>query len=327
MTQTYFLGANSKDGFFSLYGDFPPQAGDFLHIIKGGPGTGKSGFMRRIAEAAQARGLDVHLVLCSGDPDSLDGVYLPELHSAWVDGTAPHVREPRCFGVDSDYVNLGSFCRLPISATDGEHIGMVTRKYKGLYAEAYACLNAAASLEETQRIPKSPNPWLAGQLDRLLDPCTGEASGARQRRRFLRALSCQGDLRLEEEIKKLCKQIIRVDAAALAYAAARCRGESILCLSPLDPSRPEALLLPERSLALVDEDWSLPGAKCLAEAAPITAQQMETRKLRERALALAFEKLRRAKALHDELEAVYRPYMDFEALTAFTDQHITQLFS
>ena len=44
MIQRYFLGANSKDGFVSLYGDFPPD-GSFLHIIKGGPGTGKSGFM------------------------------------------------------------------------------------------------------------------------------------------------------------------------------------------------------------------------------------------------------------------------------------------
>ena len=46
MDRTYFLAANSGRGFFSLYDGFPPE-GAFLHIIKGGPGTGKSGFMRR----------------------------------------------------------------------------------------------------------------------------------------------------------------------------------------------------------------------------------------------------------------------------------------
>ena len=47
--------------------------------------------------AAQKQGLDVHYVLCSGDPASLDGVYLPQRHLAWMDGTAPHAAEPRFF--------------------------------------------------------------------------------------------------------------------------------------------------------------------------------------------------------------------------------------
>ena len=68
MHQTYFLGGNSCRGFFSLYDGFPPEEGAFLHIIKGGPGTGKSGYMLKIAEAAEARGMDVHFVLCKPWP-------------------------------------------------------------------------------------------------------------------------------------------------------------------------------------------------------------------------------------------------------------------
>ena len=33
------------------------------------------------------------------------------------------------------------------------------------------------------------------------------------------------------------------------------------------------------------------------------------------------------KALHDELEAVYRPYMDFAALTDFTEAEIARIFA
>ena len=61
---TFFLGANTGKGFFSLYDRFPPE-GAFLHVIKGGPGTGKSSLMRRIGQAAEARGLAVQRVLCS----------------------------------------------------------------------------------------------------------------------------------------------------------------------------------------------------------------------------------------------------------------------
>ena len=88
----YFLGSNSSRGFYSLYGDFCSyKDGCFLHVIKGGPGCGKSSFMRRIASAAEEKGLFVEYVLCSGDPDSIDGIYIPALSTGYVDGTAPHI--------------------------------------------------------------------------------------------------------------------------------------------------------------------------------------------------------------------------------------------
>ena len=148
MNQTYFLGANCGKGFVSLYDGFPPEKITFLHILKGGPGTGKSGFMRRIGEAAEGRGYDVHYVLCSGDPDSLDGVYIPALHQAWVDGTAPHVVEPRHFGADSDYINLGDFVRLPMTERDREEVQRLTAEYRALYAEAYEKLRQAKELHD-----------------------------------------------------------------------------------------------------------------------------------------------------------------------------------
>ena len=348
MNETYFLGANTKDGFYSLYAGFPANEADFLHIIKGGPGTGKSGFMRKIGKAAETRGYDVQYVICSGDPDSLDGVYIPALHAAWVDGTAPHVTEPVSFGADSDYVNLGKFCRVPFPQEDKARVASITRSYKALYDRAYAYLSAAASLGKA-RLPalfrEEETAAVHKRIDGILDRTLGRArpGGGTESRRFLSAVSCQGEYRLNGEIEKLCKLIYQFDngfggaPAALDYAAhgAMLRGaDVILCPSPLDPEKTEAVLLPQSGVAFVDDSWELEDARHLRIDAliPVQVQQSirqelrESAKLKARVMALAYEKLREAKKLHDELEAVYKPHMDFPALTRFTDSEIKKLF-
>lgn len=87
----YFLGANSPTGFFSLYDELiDRETANALFILKGGAGCGKSSFMRRIGRHAEAAGYSTQYILCSGDPKSLDALIIPELKTAFVDGTAPH---------------------------------------------------------------------------------------------------------------------------------------------------------------------------------------------------------------------------------------------
>ena len=92
----FFLGANSGRGFQSLFDRFcAPEAHYDLLVLKGGPGVGKSTMMRRIGAAMEDRGEQVEYLYCSGDPKSLDGVHIPRIRTAIVDGTAPHVIEPK----------------------------------------------------------------------------------------------------------------------------------------------------------------------------------------------------------------------------------------
>ena len=76
----YFLGANSPQGFYSLYSELlPPETASAVYILKGGPGCGKSTLMGRVAEQLARAGETVEYILCSGDPASLDGVVLLRL--------------------------------------------------------------------------------------------------------------------------------------------------------------------------------------------------------------------------------------------------------
>lgn len=319
MDQTFFLAANSGQGFYALYDGFPGEP-YFLHIIKGGPGTGKSGFMKRIREDAQARGMDTVSIRCSGDPDSLDGLLVPALGQAWMDGTAPHVREPRTFGIDADYVNLGRFCCLPISERDRERALALNRAYKSRYDTVYQHLAAAAALEKaeelhdaaiTQEEVQRVHTILAALPDR-------EGSTCKKERRFLSAISCQGMLHLNKTVNLLCKSIYHLRGHAVleqAVALAEKKvGHMILCPRPLRPDQLEALLLPEQGIAFLR--------------APAAVRVPQGEHLQsERALAAGIEELCEAKTLHDKLEAVYRPYMDFEALTAYTEACIEKLFA
>lgn len=91
----YFLGANSPQGFYSLYDQLIKiEDAAAVYILKGGAGCGKSTLMRQVALAAEDENEQVEYILCSGDPDSLDAIVLPAQGVALVDGTAPHAAAP-----------------------------------------------------------------------------------------------------------------------------------------------------------------------------------------------------------------------------------------
>ena len=91
----FFVGANSGEGFQNLFGEILEleDTYDFM-VLKGGPGVGKNTFMREIGRTMEQAGAKVEYLWCSGDPDSLDGVVLPELKCAIADGTSPHGTAP-----------------------------------------------------------------------------------------------------------------------------------------------------------------------------------------------------------------------------------------
>lgn len=104
----FFLGANTPVGFVSYAEDlYDTRGGWRAYIIKGGPGTGKGSMMRAVLQAMTDRGLPVEAVHCSSDPASLDAVIVPGLKACIVDGTAPHIIEPKYWGAVERIVNLG----------------------------------------------------------------------------------------------------------------------------------------------------------------------------------------------------------------------------
>jgi hypothetical protein len=104
-----FPGSNSAYGFYSLYDQIVGPEAERIIILKGGPGTGKSSFMTKIAKALSESGYDLEYHFCSSANGSLDALYLPGRKIALMDGTSPHIIEPKYPGAVEEIVNLGEY--------------------------------------------------------------------------------------------------------------------------------------------------------------------------------------------------------------------------
>ncbi|GAA0446760.1 PRK06851 family protein [Lentibacillus halophilus] len=91
------FGTNTADGVVNVV---PHLIENIPHVyyIKGRAGTGKSVFMKRIANACLDHGLDVELYYCSFDPESIDMVLVRALDFCIFDSTDPHEFFPERHG-------------------------------------------------------------------------------------------------------------------------------------------------------------------------------------------------------------------------------------
>lgn len=149
----YFPGNNTPLGFFSYYKYILGQReANKIICIKGGPGTGKSTFMRRIGETFSRQGEDVDFLHCSADENSLDGVVLHNRKVAVIDGTSPHMTDPITPGAVDRIVNLGEFWNEEGIAANKAEIIDLNEACSKWYRIAYNYLSAAKcvyrSLEE-----------------------------------------------------------------------------------------------------------------------------------------------------------------------------------
>jgi hypothetical protein len=139
-----FPGSNTSEGFFSYYQFIMPQReAEHIFCLKGGPGVGKSTFMTKIGARLQDEGVNVEYLHCSSDPESLDGIAMPGLHTALLDGTAPHVIDPQNPGAVDEIINLGEYWDLAGIKQHKQQILDINAEVGLLFKRAYRYLKAA----------------------------------------------------------------------------------------------------------------------------------------------------------------------------------------
>lgn len=213
----FYLGANTPVGFVGYLDDLY-DAGDGwqAYIIKSGPGTGKSSLMRTVMNTMSELGQEPEAIYCSSDPRSLDGVLFPKLKICILDGTAPHVIEPRYWGAVEQIVNLSACMDGDLLHRQHAAIMSATDACSAMHVRCRKFIGAAASLlGDSARILQefTDGEKVARTAARIAAREFGCHSGApgKERRRFLSAVTPEGIVTFHETIQALCPRIYAVE--------------------------------------------------------------------------------------------------------------------
>lgn len=344
----FYLGGNTPQGFFSYY-DYvmPQQDANRIICIKGGPGTGKSSLMKKIGMEMSKRGFDVELMHCSSDCNSLDGVAVPNLGIAMIDGTSPHVVDPKNPAAVDEILNMGECWDREGIAKSKTQIIECNRQISHMFQRAYRYLRAAKEMYDDvsfihtlARNDTAIEIEFEALLIEFAEIPFAKAPGF-CRKLFASAISPDGLVDYLDTIltqkniytvkgswgsgtEKLLQKI--VDAALM-------RGfyvEAYYC--PLSPSdRIEHVVIPALNLAfttttkyhtnsysckVIDLD-SLLEERIVAEHRGILDYDYA---VFDALLHKAISTILKAKLLHDQLETYYIPYMNFEKINILSEK-------
>ena len=340
----FYLGANSPAGFYSLYDQLidPAQAADIL-ILKGGPGCGKSTLMKRVARQAEERGLDVEYIPCSGDPESLDAIVLPQKKAAIVDGTAPHVVEPDAPGADELVVSLYHTIDAGKLAPHRDEVKALFARNAALRGRAARYIASAGSLMLDSRRAEACSAnfekvrrYVKRLCTRLLPRTEGTAS---EELRLLSAITPKGMVFYRGTVEALADRyvVFRDDYGAvsrllleLIRAEALARGYHIItCPCAMHPEdQIDHIFIPALRLAfLTDNLWhpiQLPGVQAVRCTRFVDRENLSGFRARlrfnDRAASELIDQavalMAQAKNCHDELETYYRAAVDFDQVNA-----------
>ena len=316
-------------------------------ILKGGPGVGKSTFMRRVHAALCADGEASTLYFCSGDPDSLDAVAIPRAGLLILDGTAPHIVDPEIPGARDSILNLGD-------CLNEEAMRPRLRQIRDCMADHAACTRRARAGMQAARAIAQDNAALiasatdAAKQERMLrslikttlclDAPPDDTPSARPV--ITDAITPKGELCLIAEnaqprVIRLVRHWVMDLTGVLKRVsrAARDAGYSVEeHLYPAMPGRLLHLAIPALGTLITTSDL-LPSeqifdfAACVPQSALLRHECALEQGRTDVKLHLhrAVTALSQAKQLHDELETFYVPNMDFSRWQTILDEMLDSL--
>lgn len=329
-----FPGSNTPDGFYSFYRQGLEEM-ERVFVLKGGPGTGKSTLMRKIAYNLTERGYDVEMWQCSSDNDSIDGVIIPNLKIAVVDGTSPHTVDPVYPGAVDEIVNLGDHWNREILHENKEDIisltGAISANFGAAYEELAEYKKQYDEYAENNSVGES-------RVTAFANDVIGEIFSddlAQVSHFFASAITPKGWTGYNQELSENARKRFvlaggtRYDIDLFLHQvedAAVLRGHDIeIYHSTLAPECYEMLVLPNIGYALVDgaapDLQPLPN-DVLVELAAFDDSEHPW----DEHLEIAVKSIANAKSLHNDLEEYYVKAMKFDEIDEVCKQVFAEIW-
>ena len=340
----FFLGANSNKGFVSYFEQLQDQENDLrLLVLKGGPGSGKSTLMKRVCEYAKKRGNEIILIPCASDPDSLDAFIDLTENFAMLDGTAPHIVDPSLPGAKQHIMNMGEFWDIGKLKQKRREIANLTDYISQSHKDAGAYIKSAASLyEENVRhagrfINKKEIYGFSEEIIKALP----QMNGGKEYKALLSAVSVGKTVFFDETVSSADGIYALKDewGAATDYLlkliskGASAKGiNTISCPSSIIPELSRHVIIADTKTAFTSakEFYNNSCSNVVLEDFYTGIYDEEIMKEREALYCLLIEKacacVKKAKLLHDELEAFYKEAMDFSGMEDIYEKTIKTFY-
>ena len=333
--EKYFAASNSAQGFYSYYKECFSEC-DKLYIIKGGPGTGKSGFMRECARYAEEKGDCVEYFFCSSDPDSLDGVIIrsKSRSTAIIDGTAPHVCDMEYPGVRDNLINLGDAWDERALDKSREMIFSLCRAKTDAYRRAYNSLALCGNLTAVTdsyagefALPDKMNT----AAERLVEKYCPAGNGSRKIR-LIDSVGMKGRVRFDTFEKNAYNTVVIGDTygagnlmlETIKDALDNVRADYYISYDPIIPKRINGILEVNGKTAFVLSDTRIASQSEDGGAIYINTRRFFDEGIKnvkgdlkysfsiyKSSIDLAQKMLWRAREIHFALEEIYKDAMDF----------------
>lgn len=338
----YYPGGNTPEGFFSYYHDILDRRRvKKLAVIKGGPGTGKSTFLKKLGATLQSKGEPITFLHCSSDPDSLDGIYLARHNSAVIDGTAPHMTDAKYLGA---YDTVFNFCDFIGDISDKETVLTESQMASATFSEGYCYLRSAGALLDLMH-QRSEQVLLEDEIRSFAMDMTKRISAFSAngfcQTAFLSAITADGFRNfLDENLKDY--YVIAIDSEVgdssnrlmetVKTACCLRNIDVITCPCPMNPQKAEHLIFPSANFALVTSNVYHPYAKAdemipftdfMKHRVPNRAPQM----MYDGVLRLATQTFSQAREHHNRLEAVYKTVTDYASIESLYQKALNFLVS
>lgn len=345
----YFPGGNTSRGFYSFYRYILGQEeARRIICIKGGPGTGKSSLMKKLAAFFNEKGYDIEFHHCSSDNNSLDGVVIKGLNVAILDGTSPHVVDPVNPGAVDEILNMGDYWNEGGFKKVRKNIIDTNKEVGKTFRRAYRFIGAAKSVHDdwSNFNSEALNPAKLSKLkDELKDKIFTDSKGGygSDRHLFITAFTPAGIVTYIDKALEEYKNVYvlnggpgtgKTEVLDFLSKEALKKGYDVQFFhDPLIPERIEHVFIPELSTAIVTSNEinnkKLEGHQTymdnLLNSHILNKNREEIKEVSEVFYTLLNKGLKiiaSAKALHDQMETYYIPNMDFDKLNKLTDRMI-----
>lgn len=352
-----FPGGNTAQGFYSFY-DYLPYKAERIFVIKGGPGTGKSTFMKKIGQTMLEKGFDIEYHWCSSDNNSLDGLVIKDLKVAFLDGTAPHLVDPENPGAIDEIINLGRFWDRTLLENHKAEIKQLNNKIWESFENAYDYLATAKLVHdewESYYIKAMDFQKVNYKTKKLINQIIENKSIASEagnvRRLFASALTPQGPVDYLNNITKdiehryIIKGKPGTGKATLTEKVADSALKSGYNVHfyhcSFDPESVDTIIIPELDTALIDGtpphnmEAHRKGDKTInmldaADQKIIYKFEDDILDAKERyngLMSKAVNQIAKAKSLHDNLEEYYIEAMDFAAIDELRERIVKEILN